>query len=107
MAKGDLIDLEQALVSDRLNRVESRLTRLEDIAVSSDSRLARLVELAENKESREQADIEERTANRRWLRKVLKPELLLPYILAAVTGAAVGGSSLPITGATNAIEVSE
>jgi DNA repair ATPase RecN len=103
--------VEEALVSDRLERLEERLETLEELARSSDGRLARLVELSEaddrRKEAALQSEIERRKASQdaetkrvdaelaeraehgRWWRSTAMPPILtgLGTLIAALATA--------------------
>lgn len=84
--------IERALVSDRLDRLDGRLDRLEGFARSSDGHLVRLVELAEARERREetQQNWEREQAAQRgtWLRSLIGPDAVRQLVTAVVTALA-------------------
>lgn len=88
-------EVERALTSDRLQRVEARLEGLEQVARASDSKLERLVELSERRDKREEAraerEADEQKASRQWLRSLVSREVIIP--LLGVLGGLVAGSA--------------
>lgn len=90
---GDVVSIEQILVSERLDHIDGRLESLEHQAISSNEKLARLVELAEIRDRREQSEHELRIARGKWLASVVRMDLIIPYLIAAITGAGIAGVS--------------
>lgn len=106
-------EVEAALASERLGRLEQRVEEAVTLARSSDSKLARLVELGEHREAREiaaleierkrrdaseeaetkrlEAELAERAERGRWWRSTAAPPLLASLAgLLTAAGTALG-----------------
>lgn len=99
-------DVEAALVSDRMARIESRLGELETQARETNGHLVRLVQLAEADDARKEEAlrleverrkasqeaeaklVDERIEGRRWWRSTA-----LPPILSAIAGLITAGGA--------------